>query len=141
MEQRGAKPWLNALETPPYTNPSHSLQEQLTHPSVFTQAGSPLPRHTAAAVQGRKHQHCSSASHNFCQILIFTAAGKDKQTPLSCHMDEILSEQSLAAAEPLIGLPANCPFLGMMFFHLQAETRGQTLYFCVLPRLSKLSSK
>lgn len=78
---------------------------------------------------GERAPSCSFASQNIYSTPTCPAPGKGKQGPTSPQVDKILSEQSSAAAEPLIGSLTDCPFLGTRFFLLQAEARGQTLVF------------
>lgn len=127
---------LNAPETPHHANPSRSLQGQFSNRS-FHKLDLPCPD----TPQQRSREEGSntaalhpgiSAKYSSSQCLERTS-----KHPLSPQVDEILSEQSPVVAEPLMGLPANCPFLGTRFFHLQAETRGWGLYFFI----SKLSSR
>jgi len=137
-EQKGAKPcWLLqellATLTPAIPSRNGSAARLPTSPAQTRDGSRPgkwAPTPRLGIPEYLLNAHLHSAWN-----------GQASTAPASPQPDETLSKQSPAVAEPLIGSPASSPFLGTMFLHLHAETRAQTLYFCISPRLSKLSSK
>ena len=125
---------LNAPETPHYANASHSLQEQFSdrtsHKPHLPCPDTPQQQSRGESTNTAALPPRTSAKYSSSQCLERTSKHPYLLRQVKSSVSKTLLWQSHSPDCWPIG-----PSLG------QAETRGQTLYFCISPRLSKLSSK